>query len=852
MRLDASESTLDRYRLERVIEDKPGFLTVYEGSVAANGERVSVRSFPIPGDRRLRKAFRRAAKARVTRGRPGLAPALEALEQGGRLHLVTEASSSPRLANRLAESPLQPQTAVHVFERIAAALDGVEWVRDAILDPTQILLEENSKRGVLLDPAKAVSLQQVGWPWVHPYPHYAPPEMGWGEHLGRRSVVYSLGCILFECVTGSRPFEGDWLALTEAHSAGPIPPVSERRPELGTALDAVLARALAKDAGERFQSAGELVSALDAALTIAEQTGDEEAATSKRAHAARRAILVEPSAEERHPDELEPDLETPAAQPPAETEREADIEAPPAEPARPPQRHPDTEASPPNAPAPAAREARAFEPHTDAQPPPVAPHPDEERTPEAGRAPEKQSPSPVQRAPTLEPHPDAEPVSTDESGAEGEAVFADDSPAGRESPPAPPSEHPELEPVVEHMPDSAEPESVEQLPEGEHGPAERERVVEPAAELEVEPARPQPEVEPELEADVGREAEPEVEPEPPRDPESEPDAEPEWVVRPEAERKPPRRRKPAVTRRRTPTRGPTGVAIVALVVVAACALAGFLVGNAATPSAEPAKVATVGPLSLELPADWERRTARGALPGVPLRGAVAAGPRRSQAAGIVAGRTERTGKDFLPSGMTAPREIAEPVRLGRYDGYRHRGLRTRGSTSRVTVYSIPTTGGAAVLACHAPPAAARGFLPTCERVASTIHLRGLRTMPLSVLLAERRRLARAVAKLRRRRAAGRRRLAAARTPSRQAREARALQAAYSDARRSFVELDAAAEPPGWKARVLTAVKRIEGAYRRLARAAARRSRSGYARGGRSVNRSEAVLARVVAGAGASR
>ena len=88
---------------------------------------------------------------------------------------------------------------------------------------------------------------------------YVPPEQIAGRPVDGRADVYSLGCVLYECLTGERPFERESeLALVYAHLNDPPPRVTDLRPELPETLDGVLTTALAKEAEERYGSCGEL------------------------------------------------------------------------------------------------------------------------------------------------------------------------------------------------------------------------------------------------------------------------------------------------------------------------------------------------------------------------------------------------------------------------------------------------------------------------------------------------------------------------------------------------------------------------------------------------------------------
>ena len=82
-----------------------------------------------------------------------------------------------------------------------------------------------------------------------------------------RADQYSLGCVLFECLTGKVPFRRDSeLAVLWAHVHDPPPRIGDHRPDLPAALDDVIGRALAKDPGDRYPSCEALVATAQAAL----------------------------------------------------------------------------------------------------------------------------------------------------------------------------------------------------------------------------------------------------------------------------------------------------------------------------------------------------------------------------------------------------------------------------------------------------------------------------------------------------------------------------------------------------------------------------------------------------------
>jgi YVTN family beta-propeller protein len=100
---------------------------------------------------------------------------------------------------------------------------------------------------------------------------YVAPEQITGGELDERSDVYSLGCVLYECLAGQPPFaKATDVALLWAHVHEEPQPPSKLRPELPRELDAVCTRALAKEPGRRYRSAGELAAAARSALGLAE------------------------------------------------------------------------------------------------------------------------------------------------------------------------------------------------------------------------------------------------------------------------------------------------------------------------------------------------------------------------------------------------------------------------------------------------------------------------------------------------------------------------------------------------------------------------------------------------------
>ena len=244
-------STVAGYRIDALMA-RGGMGVVYRATHLGLERQVALKVIARElADRGgFRERFLRESRLAARLDHPSVVPIFDSREVDGELLVamrLVEGGDLRRLIDR--EGPLPPEQATALLGQVADALDAARAAGIVHRDvkPHNVLVEGD--RAFLSDfgLAKALDESEGGTgASVVGTAEYMSPEQWRGGSVGPAADVYSLGCVLFESVTGVPPYERR---------------ESDTEPEVPEGLEDVIERAVAKDPDERFHSAGALIAA---------------------------------------------------------------------------------------------------------------------------------------------------------------------------------------------------------------------------------------------------------------------------------------------------------------------------------------------------------------------------------------------------------------------------------------------------------------------------------------------------------------------------------------------------------------------------------------------------------------
>jgi serine/threonine-protein kinase len=265
----------DRYRLEARI-GSGGMSTVYRATDETLQRQVAIKLMnrEISTDSDQLERFRREARAVAQLSHPHIVGVIDYGEDDGRPYIVFEYVEGETLKERIRRTGRLPTTeAVAYAIEIARAL-GVAHARHIVhrdVKPQNVLIDDEGSAKVT-DFGIARTLDEEGLTAdgrVLGTTDYVSPEQALGRPVTGQSDLYSLGIVLYEMLTGEVPFKGEnQVAVAMKHVREEIPDVQSKRPEVSSALAAIVDTATAKRVEDRYADDAELIADLEDTLAI--------------------------------------------------------------------------------------------------------------------------------------------------------------------------------------------------------------------------------------------------------------------------------------------------------------------------------------------------------------------------------------------------------------------------------------------------------------------------------------------------------------------------------------------------------------------------------------------------------
>jgi serine/threonine protein kinase/class 3 adenylate cyclase len=212
--------------------------------------------------------FLNEARITATFSHPHIVSVIDCGVEDGTPWVVYEYLEGESLRDVMRAGPSHWRDALQVACQVAAALEATHAL--------QVLHRDIKPENVLRDAAGRYKVTDFGiakWTRgrqdtptgvIHGTPAYMSPEQARGDPATAASDIYALGVVLYEMITGQRPFWNENMALTlQLHVEAPIPRAGQLCPEVPAAVDDLIGRALAKSAGGRFASARAMRQAME-------------------------------------------------------------------------------------------------------------------------------------------------------------------------------------------------------------------------------------------------------------------------------------------------------------------------------------------------------------------------------------------------------------------------------------------------------------------------------------------------------------------------------------------------------------------------------------------------------------
>jgi beta-lactam-binding protein with PASTA domain/predicted Ser/Thr protein kinase len=254
-----------RYEIQGVL-GQGGMAKVFKGRDTVLGREVAVKvlSPQFVTDAQFVTRFRREAQAAAALNHPNIVSVFDTGDQGDIHYIVMEYVEGRTLRDAIrSDGPLMPERAAEIADAVAKALSAAheKGLVHRDIKPGNIMITSSGEVKVMdfgiARTATGDTLTQTAA--VLGTASYLSPEQAQGEPVDPRSDIYSLGCVLYEMLTGKPPFTGDSpVAIAYKHVRDdPVPP-SRLNGDIPRDLESVVMKSMAKNPANRYQTADEL------------------------------------------------------------------------------------------------------------------------------------------------------------------------------------------------------------------------------------------------------------------------------------------------------------------------------------------------------------------------------------------------------------------------------------------------------------------------------------------------------------------------------------------------------------------------------------------------------------------
>jgi hypothetical protein len=244
---------------------------VFKAEDTRLGRTVAIKVIKGEGlDQESFARFEQEAKATAGLSHPNIVAIYDIGQEGESHYLILEFVDGPNLGGLIRSQPgarCDAATTLRIGSQVCQALEYAHshGILHRDIKPENIMITSAGLPKLMdFGLARALggpNLTQRGV--IVGTPAYLPPEQALGKHSDTRSDLYSLGCVLYEMVTGRPPFHGDEPVKVIFSHINDLPVMPRKlAPEIPEALEQVILKLLAKDPDQRYQSAGELFQAL--------------------------------------------------------------------------------------------------------------------------------------------------------------------------------------------------------------------------------------------------------------------------------------------------------------------------------------------------------------------------------------------------------------------------------------------------------------------------------------------------------------------------------------------------------------------------------------------------------------